>query len=459
MPESGHEHAAAPDARRHIHARRSPVVPSTSREMSLTTAEPAPRPTSTGRSGLKVAYLINQYPGISHTFIRREILALEAAGTSVARFAVRGWSAQLTDPADEKERTRTRYLLRGGVFPLVWASLRSLLTQPARFLAAFGAMLRLSRGGDRSLPYYVIYLAEAALLAQWLRAAGAQHLHAHFGTNPAAVAQLASHLSGIGYSFTVHGPDEFDKPAAISLERKVDGSKFVVAISSYGRSQIFRWIDRHQWHKVKVVHCGLDQSFHAHLPAPGTEVSPRSDFVCVGRICEQKGQLLLVEALALLSRRGTRCTLVLAGDGPMRSLVEAHARELGVEQQVRITGWIGGEQVRAELLDARVMVLPSFAEGLPVVIMEAMALRRPVISTYVAGIPELVVPGMTGWLVPAGDVEALADTLASSLQVPPGRWSEMGAAARERVLERHSIDTEAAKLCRHFAEVVAQQGS
>lgn len=429
-------------------------APSPTRGNFVTRAETADSSSAQERSGPKVAYLINQYPGISHTFIRREILALEAAGVAVSRFAMRGWADKMADPADELERNRTRYVLQGGVGAVLIACFLLLLTRPGAWLGALADAFRLSRGGDRPLPYYAIYFGEATLLSRWIQSAGVQHLHAHFGTNSAAVAMLASRITGIGFSFTVHGPEEFDKPAAISLTEKVDAARFVVAISSYGRSQIFRWIDRLQWPKIKVVHCGLDEAFHAQLAAPQAEATPQADFVCVGRLCEQKGQLLLVEALARLSQRGKRCSLVLAGDGPMRGVVEARARELGVQDQIRITGWIGGGQVRAELLGARVMVLPSFAEGLPVVIMEAMALRRPVVSTFVAGIPELVLPGQTGWLVPAGDVEALADALDSSMKLPEAQWREMGSAARHRVLERHSIDTEAGKLRQHFIDAV-----
>ncbi|MBL8328613.1 MAG: glycosyltransferase [Rubrivivax sp.] len=402
-----------------------------------------------------MAYLVNQYPGISHTFIRREILALEAQGLEVTRFALRGWADRITDVADEAERQKTRYVLGAGALALLTGCLRALLISPARFGSACGAMWRMSRGGDRPLPYYLIYLVEAALLAKWLQQSRVQHLHAHFGTNSTAVALLASRLSGVGFSFTVHGPEEFDKPAAISLTQKVEASRFVVAISSYGRSQIYRWLSREQWTKVKVVHCGLDRSFGESTTAD-TARDSGDDFVCVGRICEQKGQLLLVEAMALLKDRGIDARLVLAGDGPMRSIVEARASQLGVQDRIRITGWIGGPQVRAELLGARVMALPSFAEGLPVVIMEAMALRRPVLSTYVAGIPELVVPGETGWLVPAGDVQALADAMARCLQLDEGRWREMGEAARARSLARHSIDTEASKLRQHFADAATE---
>jgi colanic acid/amylovoran biosynthesis glycosyltransferase len=400
---------------------------------------------------LRVAYLVNQYPKVSHSFIRREILALEAAGVVVDRYSVRGWLDAVADPDDELERGRTRYLLRGGAAALIGAVAASLLASPGRFVRAVAEAVRLSRGAERPLAVHLIYLAEAALLARWLRASGAQHLHAHFGTNSAAVALLALRLGGPGFSFTVHGPEEFDKPAALRLAAKMQAARFVVAISSYGRSQLFRWLPHDQWDKVAVVRCGLDAAFHA-VAAQAAPPQTAARLVCVGRLCEQKGQLLLVQALARLQARGVPCELVLAGDGELRAPIEDLARRLGVSQRLRITGWIGSAQVREELLAARAMVLPSFAEGLPVVIMEAMALRRPVISTYVAGIPELVRAGESGWLVPAGDVEALTEAMAQCLSAPPEMLTRLGDQARERVLARHDVRQEAHRLQQRFVE-------
>jgi glycosyltransferase involved in cell wall biosynthesis len=175
--------------------------------------------------------------------------------------------------------------------------------------------------------------------------------------------------------------------------------------------------------------------------------------VCVGRLSEQKGQLLLIEAARLLAERGCGFELVLAGDGEMRSEIAAAIARAGLEDKVRITGWIDGAGVREEMLAARALVLPSFAEGLPVVIMEAMALHRPVISTYVAGIPELVRPGVDGWLVPAGDAAALADAMQDCLDAPAAALERMGAAAHKRVLERHDVDKAAAMLAGMFGGV------
>lgn len=260
-------------------------------------------------------------------------------------------------------------------------------------------------------------------------------------------------LGGPGYSFTVHGPEEFDKPEFIKLREKVRHAAFVVAISSYGRSQLFRWIDEADWGKVQIVHCGLEPDFH-QVNVPAIPAAPR--LVCVGRLCEQKGQLLLVQALARLAARGIPFELVLAGDGEMRPQIEAMIRSHGLEDRIHITGWISSGQVREEILASRALVLPSFAEGLPVVIMEAMALRRPVLSTFVAGIPELVRPGESGWLAPAGDVAELALQLERLLALPPATLAGMGQAAHARVIERHAIDTEATKLARLFEQSLAQ---
>jgi colanic acid/amylovoran biosynthesis glycosyltransferase len=393
----------------------------------------------------RIGYLVNQYPKVSHSFIRREILALERQGLTILRLAMRGWDGDVVDAEDLRERERTRYLLRGGALPLAAAAAAQLLRDPARFARGLRLALQLARRADRPLPLHLIYLAEACLLLRWLRAERIEHVHAHFGTNAAEVAQLAHCLGGPGYSFTVHGPEEFDKPQALKLGEKARDSAFVVAVSSFGRSQLYRWMPASQWPKVQQVHCGLDADF---LRADADAAGARNRLVCVGRLCEQKGQLLLLQAIEALRRRGVACELTLAGDGEMRAAIEHEIDRLQLQGQVRITGWIDGAAVRREILAARALVLPSFAEGLPVVLMEAMALRRPVISTLVAGIPELVVE--CGWLVPAGDVAALADAIGACLAADDASLAAMGERARQRVLDRHDIDTEARRLAALF---------
>ena len=399
---------------------------------------------------LRVAYLVNQYPKVSHSFIRREILALEQQGVSILRIAVRGWSEPLADPLDKVERTRTRYLLHSGIPRLLGAVVRITLTRPTRIWNAFRLMLSMWRRSDRSPLPHLAYLAEACELVGWLAQERISHLHAHFGTNPAEVAMLAHELGGPTYSFTVHGPEEFDKPEALGLGEKGHRADFVIAISSFGRSQLYRWLKMADWPKVKVVHCGLEQTFHEGSPE---ETSTAARLVCVGRLCEQKGQLLLIQAAHHLVSLGQTFELVLAGDGEMRGEIEALVDHLDLRNTVRITGWIGSEQVRAELLAARALVLPSFAEGLPVVIMESMALRRPVITTFIAGIPELVRDVENGWLVPAGDVDRLAAAMKDCLSASAQELERRGAAAQKRVLARHDVAIEAAKLAALFADL------
>ncbi|ELF6208181.1 glycosyltransferase [Pseudomonas putida] len=396
---------------------------------------------------MRIAYFINQYPKVSHSFIRREILALERQGIEVQRIALRGWDAELQDAEDTSERARTRYVLQGGVKGLLTPTLQVLRAQPRRFFQALRVAMRLGLRADRAWPYHLVYLAEACQVLQWLQAGEAKHVHAHFGTNSTEVVMLANLLGGPAYSFTVHGPEEFDKPQFLHMDEKVRRAAFVAAVSSYGRSQLFRWVAHEHWAKVKVVHCGLERGFHEVAPV-GVPAVPR--LVCVGRLCEQKGQLLLLEAAGQLAAQSIAFELVLAGDGEMRQQVEALIARHGLQQQVRITGWISSAQVREEILAARALVLPSFAEGLPVVIMEAMALRRPVLTTYVAGIPELVRQGENGWLFPAGAVDELAQAMGECLAQPAEVLQRMGEAAYQRVLQRHDIDTEAAKLAGYF---------
>ncbi len=392
---------------------------------------------------MKISYLINQYPKVSHSFVRREILALEQHGFQIQRIALRGWDAELVDEKDVSELEKTQYVLQRGVTPLIFTAIKTFLSTPSKFFKALLLALRMSRKSEKNFLFHLIYLAEACQLNCWLKAHQSQHLHAHFGTNSAEIAMLASLLSGVPYSFTVHGPEEFDKPQAIGLNTTINLAKFVVAISSFGRSQLYRWANLFDWTKIKVVHCGLEAGFYNVL---AQSLPKNHNLVCVGRICEQKGQVLLVEAAKRLHDEGVDFQLILAGDGEMRTDVEALISQSALQKKIKITGWISSEEVRAYILNSQALVLPSFGEGLPVVIMEAMSLRRPVISTYIAGIPELVKPGENGWLCAAGDIDDLTRAMREALSTPHKALQKMGDAAYARVILRHNIDIEAAKL-------------
>lgn len=400
---------------------------------------------------MNVAYFINQYPKVSHSFIRREILALERLGIKISRYALRGWDGHLVDEEDINERKLTRYVLGHGPLRLFLAVARVLLGSPLRFLISLKLALRVGMDAERPLPYHLVYLFEACQLLHWVRQRRVSHIHGHFGSNSAEVLMLLHSLGGPNYSFTVHGPEEFDAPRSHHLAEKIYHAAFVVAISSYGRSQLYRWVSHDHWRKIKIVHCGIEPLFYEG----GAKCLPDNRrLVCVGRLCAQKGQLLLVEAAHRLAARGVEFELVLAGDGEMRAELEGLIQCYGLNSRVSITGWIDSGRVRKELLAARGLVLPSFAEGLPVVLMEAMALRRPVLTTYVAGIPELVIDGENGWLVPAGDLDALTMAMERFLTLPEERIASMGEAGYRRVQARHDIDTEVSRLAGYFREYV-----
>ena len=383
----------------------------------------------------------------SMTYIRRELEAIEEYGDPVARFAHQPWPDTLVDEADQKEKRNTRYLKAGGSVVLALGLAKTCFLHPIAFLRAARLSFQLANRSDRSFFYHLAYLAEACILRDWLIGEKIDHLHVHHATNSSDVGMLAHVLGGPPYSITIHGPEEFDRAACFSLHEKIGRSKFVVAVSSFGRSQLMRWCRPDQWAKINVVHCNVNDAYLKKNPPP---LQDSNTIACVGRLCEQKGQLLLIEAIGVLIREGINIQLRLVGDGPLRAECEAAIHRHGVGENVTITGWATGEEVRNEILQARAVVLPSFAEGLPVVLMEALALERPVVTTYIAGIPELVIPGENGWLVPAGSVDALVQTIRELLQTPIDRLQEMGRAGRAKVTNEYRSRTEAAKLFEMF---------
>lgn len=402
---------------------------------------------------MTIAYLINQYPKVSHSFIRREIAGVEASGLRVERFSIRSCSSELVDEEDKQELEKTRVILGIGIIGLIFALIRTGLTRPVRFVRAFSLMLQIGWHSERGVWRNFAYLAEACVLLRWFSELGIAHVHSHFGTNSTTVAMLCRTLGGPPYSFTVHGPEEFDKVQAIALTEKIERAAFVVAVSSFGKSQLYRWCERQHWSKIHVVHCGVDELFLTQTPVP---IPDQPRLVCVGRLTEQKGHLLLVEAAGRLAAESLPFKLVLVGDGPLRSEIETLMAQYGLQDRVEIMGWASSREVQQQLLASRGLVLPSFAEGLPVVIMEALALSRPVISTYVAGIPELVEPNTCGWLVPPGSVESLTEAMRAALQAPVETLEQMGRAGAHRVSEQHDAAKEASKLAALFQRCIEQ---
>lgn len=401
---------------------------------------------------MRLAYLCNLYPAVSHSFIRREIEAVERAGHEVFPFSIRVPPDDLRDAADRREASRTEAVLEHGVGRLLQSALAVLLSRPAKTCSALAAAWQLGGPGLKPKARHLAYLAEAAWLVRRFDELRIDHVHAHFGTNPATVAMLVGALGGPPFSFTVHGPDEFDAPISLSLGQKIEAAAFVAAISSYGRSQLMRWSSPDNWGKLRVVRCGVDREF---LGAPANAPpSDSTEFVCVARLSAQKGLPVLIAACERLRAAGERFTVTIVGDGELRDSLAADIRRRRLDDCIVLTGIRSSAEIREHLRRARAFVLPSFAEGLPVVLMEALALSRPVIATAIAGIPELV-DGECGWLIPAGSEEQLADAMTAALRSSPEELAAKGAVGRERVHRMHDADRNAASLI----EAISQNGS
>ena len=397
---------------------------------------------------MSLAYLFNWYPMPSQTALRREVAALEELGVSFHRFSLRRYEGELVDENDRAERERTRAVLDVGVWGLITAVLRTIATRPRRFARALAMAVHIGRIDERGMTKTLIYLAEACVLLNWFVKLGVEHVHTHYATNSTTAALFCQIMGGPSYSFTVHGPEEFDAARATCLRDKVRHAAFVVAISEFTRSQLYRWAEYRDWSKIHVIRVGVSQMFLDHMPVP-IPMAPR--LVNIGRIVEQKGQAILVQAVARLVQEGFDVKLVIVGDGPMRGDIEALIDRLGLRGHVQITGYLSNEGVREELLAARAIVLPSFAEGLPGVFLEALALGRPVVSTYIAAHPELIEPGVSGWLVPAGAVEPLVDAMAEVLTADPADLERMGHAGAATVARQHDVSTQAKKLADLFS--------
>lgn len=396
-----------------------------------------------------IAYLTSAYARAGDTFIRREVAELRRIGFQVHTFSIRRESAQAVSEAILSEQSTTDYILERGPLTLLIALMSEFVRSPVRMWRAFRRASRIRIPGVKGFAWNLVYMMEASYLAIQLRKLRVAHLHNHIAENSATVAMIASELSKTPYSLTVHGPREFFMVSQIGLAEKIASSTFVACISSYTKSQCMAWTRNVDWPKLKLVRCGLDDHFQS---AVSPAVSAVDRFIHIGRLCSDKGQLLLIEAAAQLKDFGLSFHLEIIGDGPLRPQIEVLIKDYRLQEHVTLRGWLGSEEVRDSLKRASIMLLPSFAEGLPVVIMEALAMERPVISTYIAGIPELVRPGENGWLIPAGDVDSLVAAMQDAIHTPVDQLRNMGRAGRARVLEKHNIHVEVAKLAALFED-------
>jgi len=391
-----------------------------------------------------VTYLTGHFPMVSHTFILREVLHLRRIGVRVATASVRRPDRGQLIGQHEIEAERSTFYLASAaanVVGLVHSHLRCIVGNPARWFNAAGLAWKTRHRGLAAWVRQLAYFLEAGLLASHMQQSNTKHLHNHFADSSYTVAMLASAMTGIPFSFTVHGPAEFYDVARWRLDEKVARAKFVACISHFTRSQMMLFSDQAHWHKLKIVHCGVEPEYYG---GAGRDVFGKR-VLFVGRLVAVKGVRLLIEAVGQLRRSHPDLKLTIVGDGSERAALEALTSELGLTDLVTFAGYRPQHAVADILRDTDMLVLPSFAEGVPIVLMEAMASRLPVIASQVAGVPELVEDGVTGFLVPPGDQVALANRL-DALLSQPRLAAEMGKSGRIKVERDFDIEKEAAQL-------------
>ena len=406
--------------------------------------------TADSKSPPKVAYLCGMYPAVSLTFILREIEALRAQGVDVVTCSVRRTPPEQHPGPVEKAHAETTFnILETAKKPLkllgafAWA-----VSRPGLFLSMLSLAWKTRGPGLRANLLQIAYAVEAMILAQHLTKEGVGHIHNHFVSASATVAMLAAKLADIPFSYSLHGPTDFIEPLRWHIGEKTANAAFVACISHYCRAQAMFFSDPAHWQRLHIVRCGVSPALYEQ-PRKNRD-GDRVELLFVGRLARVKGLLVLFEAMANIDPK-VDLRLTIIGDGPDRDLLEQAAEPLG--ERIEFVGYRSQTDVADKLTETDMFVLPSFAEGVPVVLMEAMASRVPVIATSVAGVTELVEPGVSGFVVPAGDPEALTSAI-TELAADPDRRVAMGHSGRDRVTEEFDIERSAAVLAELFARPV-----
>ena len=394
-----------------------------------------------------IAYLTSEYPALSHTFIRREIAALRARGLDVRPFSVR--------PARIAWDEAVPSILGRGKARVGLDTLIALLTGPGAALRTLLLAQSHRDKGMRGWLWSLFHYVEALSLARMLRAVGADRLHSHFANSGATVGLLAAHYLGIPWSLTLHGISEVDPPAGSLLPGKIRRAEFVACASWFMRAQGMRVVEPEHWGKMHIVRCGIAIP---SMPRATVPAKPVRHFVTVGRISAEKGYPGLVEALLEVRAQVPDVTLTVVGDGPLLPALERQLLATGLADCVTLLGGLPEEETLARVSQADAFVLPSLMEGLPVVLMEAMAYGKPVVAPMVAGIPELIRDGETGLLFRASDWGHLADQMLRLMR-DSGVAARLGADGRSRVSEEFAIDTVVAPLPLLFQEGCASRQS
>ncbi len=392
-----------------------------------------------------IAYLVSQYPAYSHTFILREVVKLRALGLSIEVASINAPDRPL-EKLTEIERLEAQaayYVKPQGVFKAGLALGKTLASHPLGLLRGVVQALKLGGWDLKRIAYQFFYLIEALLLGQRLISRQIGHLHVHFATPAASVGLLVKTVFGLGFSFTVHGPDEFYDAPGYNLPEKILAADFILCISHYARSQVMKLSPVQAWTKFEVCRLGVDAQRFA--PAPKSAPNEACQLLCVGRLTPAKGQAILLEALAQLKNQGLLAQLTLVGMGPDEQNLRRHAEALGLNAQVRFTGAVDQDHILDYYHSADIFVLPSFAEGLPVVLMEAMAMEIPCVTTAITGVPELIRDGQEGLLAAASDSVGLADAIRQLIENPALR-GQLGASGRQKVLLEYDLETNTKRL-------------
>ena len=395
---------------------------------------------------MKIAYLTGEYPRATDTFILREVQGLRKLGLDVITCSIRTTPpSHHVGPEQKSEAAATFKVLAAAKRPgtLIRAHIRA-LKRPGPYFRALRLAMRTSPPGLRNRLYQLFYFLEAAVLADHLRENAVDHLHNHIANSSCTVAMLMSEMSGIPYSFTMHGPDIFFEPHHWRLDAKIETATFVSCISDFCRSQGMLFSQPEHWDKLHIIHCGVEPERYA----PGARPE-RPTLLFVGRLAAVKGVPVLFDALTSVVQKHPNVLLRLVGDGPERPALERRAEQMGLQDHVEFCGYKSQSEVAEALSGTDIFVLPSFAEGVPVVLMEAMASQVPVVTSMVAGVPELVEDGVSGLLLPPGAVAPMVAALNTLLDDPDLR-ADMGRAGQAKVARDFVSTVEAEKLMQVF---------
>jgi glycosyltransferase involved in cell wall biosynthesis len=400
---------------------------------------------------VRVAYLVGQYPAINHTFVLREVLGLRALGFDVHVASVLDCDRPAERLSDEEreEWRETFYVKPTTPLHAVVPHLKTLVARPRRYLGALVDTLKLCLSAPRTAPTYLMYFVESVILGRWMMERRLAHVHSHFTPN---VCVLAGRIFPVTVSLTIHGPVEFDDAVGFSLAEKVRASTFIAAISNYARSQLMRFSSPEDWSKIEVSPLGVDPQVYE--PRPPRENPSPFEVICVGRLAPVKAQHILVAAVDALLQQGRAVRLRLVGDGPMRASLESDVAARGLGGHVIFEGWLNQDRVRELYRGADVFALASFAEGVPVVLMEAMSMEIPSVATRINGVPELIRDSIDGILVAPSDVDELAGAIASLMDDAALR-RRLGEAGRRRVMEKYDLARNTERLAEIFRRRVA----